>query len=84
MMNAVHGENMVKWVRRFIGKRDHFRNKLIFSDEKKFNIDGPDVNSCCLHDLRKDERGFQKDEMEEHQSWFGEVFPRIGCPRWSL
>ena len=44
-MTALHRENRVKWVRRFIGKGDHFWNKVIFSDDNEFNLDGLDGNA---------------------------------------
>lgn len=34
--------------------------KIIFSDEKKFNLDGPDGFSCYWHDLRTEEKIFSK------------------------
>ena len=45
--------------------------RVIFSDEKRFNLDGPDEFSYYWHDLRKEAETFQNGSRVDVHSWFG-------------
>lgn len=40
-------------------------HRVVFTDQKKFNLDGPDVRECYFHDLRKEERFLSRQQKEQ-------------------
>ena len=47
----------VKWAKRMLSRRKGWTN-IIFSNEKKFNLDGPDGYQFYWHDLRLEKESF--------------------------
>jgi hypothetical protein len=62
-----HKVNRLSWARSKVGWGQQWQN-VVFSDEKKFNLDGPDGFRHYWHDLRKEELIFSK-----HHSGTGTV-----------
>ena len=50
----------VDWVKKKVTWTKEKWETVVFSDEKKFNLDGPNGYQCYLHNLRKEKQLFSK------------------------
>jgi hypothetical protein len=55
-----HKEKRLEWVKEKVSWTLGKWMTVIFSDENKFNLDGPDGIQCYWHDLRKEKQVFSK------------------------
>ena len=55
-----HKEKRMEWVKEKVSWTLGKWITIIFSDQEKFNLDGPDGIQCYWHDLRKEEQVFSK------------------------
>lgn len=61
-LSMAHKERRKEFAREHVQWKDEWK-EILFTDEKKFNLEGPDGWAHYYHDLRKQEKMFSKRQM---------------------
>lgn len=60
VLTPQHKEARLKWATEHVTWNEELWAKVVFSDEKKFNLDGPDGLQYYWHDLRREKEIYSK------------------------
>lgn len=59
-LTPIHISRRLEWATERVGMGQDYWDQIIWSDEKKWNLDGPDGLSSYWHDLRAEQKIFSK------------------------
>lgn len=63
-MTPKHQKDRLQFSRPEVSRGDVYWFKVVFSDEKRFCLDGPDGLACYWHDLKTEPHRFSKCQQE--------------------
>ena len=69
-----HKESRLEFARDHMGWSKRKWGSVVFSDEKKWNLDGPDGNSHYWRDLRKEPQIFSKRQLGKEYQYYAIYF----------